>query len=321
MPTPFHRPTTTPERDPFAWTLRGSNDGHEFHHDRHANESGFRQPLRNAAVQFDEQHARTIFTNSIFKRLWVPEPRIRPHPNSIQLSEIELFDFPAPLTLRVNAATGAMQIANTDPADGIPFDAYRIRSTAGSLNVMQLVGWQGNSLPCAPNCGQSLHDQPVAGFPVGNGTGNGWEEGPGSSNKELSEWFLGSARSRPGKLHASCGAIDHMNMFSVPVVPRTCSLNIAARARILPGTVQYIGAPAGVTGDYNGNGTVDAADYVLWRNGGPLQNDPTAGVQPDDYNVGEPTLANRAGAGAALGKHRPCPNQPVGCWRCLFRVC
>jgi hypothetical protein len=28
--------------------------------------------------------------------------------------------------------------------------------------------------------------------------------------------------------------------------------------------------PPAVPGDYNGNGTVDAADYVQWRNGGPL---------------------------------------------------
>ena len=35
-----------------------------------------------------------------------------------------------------------------------------------------------------------------------------------------------------------------------------------------PGTVGA--ALAGVLGDYNNNGTVDAADYVLWRNGGPL---------------------------------------------------
>ena len=27
----------------------------------------------------------------------------------------------------------------------------------------------------------------------------------------------------------------------------------------------------GVPGDYNDNGVVDAADYVLWRKGGPLQ--------------------------------------------------
>jgi hypothetical protein len=33
-----------------------------------------------------------------------------------------------------------------------------------------------------------------------------------------------------------------------------------------------VGAPS-VAGDYNGNGSVDAADYVLWRDGGPLQNE------------------------------------------------
>jgi hypothetical protein len=29
-------------------------------------------------------------------------------------------------------------------------------------------------------------------------------------------------------------------------------------------------ATSAVPGDYNANGTVDAADYVLWRKGGPL---------------------------------------------------
>jgi hypothetical protein len=46
-----------------------------------------------------------------------------------------------------------------------------------------------------------------------------------------------------------------------------------------------INAPGGPTGDYNNNGVVDAADYVLWRKGGTLQNDPTPGVQPADYDV------------------------------------
>jgi hypothetical protein len=38
-------------------------------------------------------------------------------------------------------------------------------------------------------------------------------------------------------------------------------------------------------GDYNGNGTVDAADYVLWRHGGPLSNEEhTSGtVSQEDY--------------------------------------
>ena len=50
--------------------------------------------------------------------------------------------------------------------------------------------------------------------------------------------------------------------------------------------LKVIAAPGGgITGDFNNNGVVDAADYVLWRNGGPLMNDPTNGVQPEDYGV------------------------------------
>ena len=55
-----------------------------------------------------------------------------------------------------------------------------------------------------------------------------------------------------------------------------------------------------LAGDYNNNGVVDAADYVLWRNGGPLLNDGTPGTQPTDFDVwrshfGQTTL------GAAVG--------------------
>ena len=56
--------------------------------------------------------------------------------------------------------------------------------------------------------------------------------------------------------------------------------------------LKVIAAPGGgLTGDFNNNGVVDAADYVLWRNGGPLMNDPTNGVQPEDYGVWARTLA------------------------------
>jgi hypothetical protein len=63
------------------------------------------------------------------------------------------------------------------------------------------------------------------------------------------------------------------------------------------------GGPAGVQGDYNNNGVVDAADYVLWRNGGPLQNevDTPGTVNAADYTewrarFGKTT--NGSGAGA-----------------------
>jgi hypothetical protein len=57
--------------------------------------------------------------------------------------------------------------------------------------------------------------------------------------------------------------------------------------------------PAGVPGDYNGNGKVDGADYVVWRNGGPLQNEvATIGsITAEDYTEWRSRFGNMAGAG------------------------
>ena len=59
----------------------------------------------------------------------------------------------------------------------------------------------------------------------------------------------------------------------------------------------------GVAGDYNGNGVVDAADYVLWRNGGPLQNEVnTPGVvDASDYDAWRARFGNTSGSGSSLG--------------------
>jgi hypothetical protein len=59
--------------------------------------------------------------------------------------------------------------------------------------------------------------------------------------------------------------------------------------------------PAGVAGDYNGNGAVDAADYILWRNGGTLQNEvATVGSNtPEDYAAWRAVFGNTSGAGSA----------------------
>ncbi len=59
----------------------------------------------------------------------------------------------------------------------------------------------------------------------------------------------------------------------------------------------------GLPGDYNANGTVDAADYVLWRNGGPLENEvATIGqVTLEDYTEWRTRFGTMAGGGASLG--------------------
>ncbi len=61
-------------------------------------------------------------------------------------------------------------------------------------------------------------------------------------------------------------------------------------------------APAGVPGDYNNNGTVDAADYVLWRKGAPLANEVvTPGiVDATDYTAWRQRFGSTA-AGAGGG--------------------
>jgi hypothetical protein len=60
-------------------------------------------------------------------------------------------------------------------------------------------------------------------------------------------------------------------------------------------------------GDYDKSSVVDTADYVVWRKGGTLQNDPTPGVQPGDYTYW------RARYGiAALGDFKPRMDQTPG---------
>jgi hypothetical protein len=54
--------------------------------------------------------------------------------------------------------------------------------------------------------------------------------------------------------------------------------------------------PAVIPGDYNSDGSVDAADYVTWRK------DPTAfGGDPDGYNTWRTNFGRTSGAGSSLG--------------------
>jgi hypothetical protein len=82
---------------------------------------------------------------------------------------------------------------------------------------------------------------------------------------------------------------------SLPTLPTglTWDLDVGTTSVMLSIT----GSLPGVPGDFNGNGTVDAADYVLWRNGGPLQNDPTPGVDAADYDFWRARFGNTAAGG------------------------
>jgi Protein of unknown function (DUF3466) len=64
-------------------------------------------------------------------------------------------------------------------------------------------------------------------------------------------------------------------------------------------------------GDYNQNGVVDAADYVLWRknlgSGTSLPNDDTPGVGPDDYTRWRTHFGQTAGNGAGSSSNAAVP--------------
>ena len=77
--------------------------------------------------------------------------------------------------------------------------------------------------------------------------------------------------------------------------------------------INYSILPAGMPGDYNGNGVVDMADYVLWRNGGPLQNevDAPGTVNAQDYTVWRSLFGNTAGQRKCAG--RECDSRAVRC--------
>jgi hypothetical protein len=79
--------------------------------------------------------------------------------------------------------------------------------------------------------------------------------------------------------------------------------------------VDYSILPEGVPGDYNGNGQVDAADYVLWRKGGPLLNQvhDRDHVNEQDYVEWRARFGNPAGVGSGLGRGAATP-EPNGAW-------
>jgi hypothetical protein len=155
------------------------------------------------------------------------------------------------LSLEVNTTNGQVRIRNQTGA-AVNIDYYEIKSTSGALNA---VAWN------------SLQEQNLAGFPAGNGTGNGWEQAGGSNSTVVSESYLTGSSAVGNSATVGLGA----------------AYSVGGTHDIVFKYGQLLNVSAAVPGDYNNNGVVDAADYVLWRKGGTLQNDPTPGVQAADY--------------------------------------
>jgi hypothetical protein len=188
------------------------------------------------------------------------------------LSNIDV-SAPKELRLRVNTNTGLTTIANTTDI-GFNINYYEIRSAAGALNVS---GWN------------SLDDQdPTTG-------GAAWNEAGGSSGIILSEFNVQGTKSI-----ASSGSASLGNAFTVGGAHDLTFSYALPDGTLQSAWVEYV---AGLTGDYNSDGKVDAADYVVWRK---------TGINgPQGYTDWRANFGLTSGAGSGLGGSAPVPEPAV----------
>jgi hypothetical protein len=178
------------------------------------------------------------------------------------------------ITLQVNRADNTAKLIN-GTSSTFNLSAYSIESAAGSLK---------------PSTWTSLDDQ----LP-------GWLENIGTSNKLLETNFQGSTALAPNGELSLGGIFGGGNEDLSGRYTTTDGLVNLLR-------VEYV-TQAGTPGDYNGSGTVDAADYTLWRDnlGGSasaLQNrDPgnSGPVNSADYSFWKSHFGQSGSGDAAIG--------------------
>lgn len=171
------------------------------------------------------------------------------------------------LRLLVDRETGDISLVNDSPG-AVDINAYQLGSAAGSLRPDQLEDLAGN-----------------AGFPTGDGMGTGWELDGANSPHQLLEAYL------TGSSTFSVGTISLGSVFAPGSAEDITFAYRNSEGFIVESLVEYVGVgPDILIGDYNDDGTVDAADYTVWRNNlgslTPLMNrDPanTGEVSVDDY--------------------------------------
>jgi T5SS/PEP-CTERM-associated repeat protein len=119
-------------------------------------------------------------------------------------------------------------------------------------------------------------------------------------------------------ISASGGIVGQFDSVILPLVPNDLEVGLQYSSNGLMLEVQLIGASLDLPGDYNEDGTVDAADYSVWRNnfGSPnsLPNDDTPGVDQDDYARWKSNFGNVSLHGAgAFAQGPPIVPEPSAC--------
>ncbi|MEX2170306.1 MAG: PEP-CTERM sorting domain-containing protein [Pirellulales bacterium] len=194
------------------------------------------------------------------------------------------------LSATVDRGDGTITL-NNEFNTPIDFDFYQFSSASNSLDE---------------DAWNSLSEQNFD--PEGPGAHQRWQEAGGSNPGEIAEVFLGSGTPGSGSTLGANTSLPIGSAYNNSINGEDLVFRYRlATGELRNGFVEYIGAaPGGVTGDYNGDGTVNAADYTVWRNNlngtAVLPNDSTPGtVTPADYNVWRANFGNSgSGSGSAV---------------------
>jgi len=203
--------------------------------------------------------------------------------------EFRLLDGPSDVVLTVNRTNGEMTLRNNlADSENIFLNAYTIDSPGGALKSASFNGVRGD-----------------AGFPLGNGSGNGWELAPSNNPNHLVEtFFTGQTTLAAGAAPISLGnAYNNLSGIEDLAFLWTNSQGEVYNAR-----VEYVGIAPRIPGDYNDDGRVDAADYTKWRDtlgqnvaaGSGADGDNNGKIEQNDYNLWKTNFGAPAGSGATL---------------------
>jgi hypothetical protein len=191
---------------------------------------------------------------------------------------------PQALRLQVNTSSGVVSILGGGSNNLLDF--YEITSAGGGVVAGNFNGIGGDS-----------------GLPVGNGTGNGWELGGANSSTSLTEAYLLSEST----IAANASAIPLGSIYNTVANTHDLQFSYTATSGLQRlGFIEYITSSLP---DFNGNGTVDAADYVIWRGNNGLMGGATlsqgdangdGNVTSADYTLWKANFGVNAGSSAVV---------------------
>jgi hypothetical protein len=189
------------------------------------------------------------------------------------------------LRLEVNTVTGSVAILGTFTTT-IPIDYYKITSISGALDPLT---WS------------SLDDQNLDA--IGPGTGESWTEGSSSATELVELYLLGATTISPNE------RVELGHAYDPDVYGQGISGDVSffigsqGTQTLQSGVVLYV-TPDPLDGDYNGDLTVNAADYTVYRNAlGGVYNPNADGdgdgvIDRDDYVIWKWNYGHSAGAGS-----------------------